>query len=61
MKGNQEDIEPKQHLYYPNSQIKATLIHILDSGECPCNWEKDSMNYTDGNKVYRRAWHTGTE
>ena len=45
---------PEEYLYYPNGEKKAVLIHILQDGECPCNWEKDGNNFTDGRKVYKR-------
>jgi len=57
--GNQEHLEKKEYLYYPNGQEKAVVIHILSNGECAKCWEEDGNNFTDGNKVYKRIWHTG--
>ena len=51
---NQENIYPKQYLYYPNGKPKAELIHILSRKDCPRCYEKDRMNFTYGNKVYKR-------
>lgn len=52
--GNQENKIKKQYAYYPNGNKKAVVIHILDAGECPCKWEDNPQNYSDGNKIYRR-------
>lgn len=46
--------KPKTHLYFPNGQLKAELVHILRDGECPCKWEKISGHFTDGRGVYKK-------
>lgn len=59
LKFNQENVEPKQYLYYPNGDKKAVLVHILKNGDCSACYEKDSRLFTDKNKVYQRIWNTG--
>lgn len=56
---NQENIKPKKYLYYPSGLEKAELVHILKDGDCPACYEKKDNLFTDGNKVYKRIWHTG--
>ena len=51
---NQIGIEPKQYLRYPSGIIKAELVHILKSDDCPSCYEKDRRNFTDGFNVWRR-------
>lgn len=41
--------------FYPNGKLKAKFMGYLKSGECPCNWEKEPMNFTEGNKKYKRV------
>ena len=56
---NQENIDLKQYLYYPNGDKKAVLVHILKDGDCPACYEKEDNLFTDRNKVYQRIWRTG--
>ena len=42
-------------LKYPNNTIKAKFMGYLKVDECPCNWEKNPMNFTEGNKKYKRV------
>jgi hypothetical protein len=59
LKYNQENVEPKQYLYYPNGDKKAVLVHILKEGDCPKCYEEKENHFTDGVKVYKRIWNTG--
>ena len=56
---NQENVEPKQYIYYPSGLEKAILVHILKESDCSACYEKRDNLFTDGIKVYQRIWHTG--
>jgi hypothetical protein len=56
---NQENVEPKQYIYYPSGLEKAILVHILKESDCSACYEKKDNLFTDGKKVYQRIWHTG--
>jgi hypothetical protein len=55
IKGNQQDVYPKQYLYHGKSNVKkAVLFHVAKNGECTKCFENKGNFFSDGLKVWQR-------